>query len=251
MLSSFVPSISVITVTYNAAALLPVLIESLRKQIDTDFEWIVVDNASSDGTVQLLKESGDVVTKWVSEPDFGIYDAMNKGIKLASGDYYLICGADDQLYPNAISDYRQAAVRTNGEIVSSVVHTTEGMVRPIKGLSWLRGHSAYISHHSVGTLILRSLHNRFGFYSHRFPIAADQLFVMRVCRATEVLLVNEEFVSGSYATSGVSATDIVGTMTDFFRVQLEVSRFPVIQILLFVLRIIRYSPAIIRHYHSN
>ena len=245
------PSISVLTVTFNAVLYLPKLIESLRNQVDSDFEWIVIDNASNDGTVQLLNESRDVVTHWLSEPDFGIYDAMNKGIKIASGNYYLVCGADDQLYPNAIADFRLAALNTNADIISAVVQTTEGLVRPFPKMSWLRGHSAYISHHSVGALIRRSLHERFGFYSHRFPIAADQFFIIKVCREQDVLVKNEEFVSGCYAISGISSTDLVGTMTELFRIQLEMSRFPSFQILLFVLRVIRYSPAIVRQYRAK
>src|SRR5574343_103309 len=86
------PSISIITVTFNAAAHLPTLIDSLRNQSDRGFEWIVVDGASTDKTVDLLEASG-IVTTWISEPDFGIYDALNKAIRLSTGEYYLVLGA--------------------------------------------------------------------------------------------------------------------------------------------------------------
>ena len=86
------PAISVITVTFNAAALLPGLMDSLRTQTDRDFEWVVVDGASTDGTVALLNSSGDILSHWISEPDFGIYDAMNKALQMARGEYYLVMG---------------------------------------------------------------------------------------------------------------------------------------------------------------
>lgn len=97
------PDITVITATYNASKVLPGLIDSLRSQTDQDFEWIVVDGASTDGTVELVEAAGDVVTRWVSEPDFGIYHALNKALGLATGEYYLVLGADDRLRTEGVA----------------------------------------------------------------------------------------------------------------------------------------------------
>lgn len=232
--------ISIITVTYNAASVLPGLIESLRAQTDRDFEWVVVDGGSTDGTVELLKAASDVVGKWVSEPDFGIYDAMNKAIRRAKGDYYLVCGADDRLAQSAVANYRQVAMQTNAEMLSACVETTSGVIRPGRGQTWRRGHAAFVSHHSVGVLIRRELHERFGYYSRRFPIAADQLFIKRVCMTPGVQFVTMDFVAGNYSTEGVSGADVPGTMSEFFRVQLETEPYPVFQLLIFGLRLVRH-----------
>lgn len=234
------PSISIITVTYNAAAVLPGLIESLRAQADRDFEWVIVDGASADATVEAIKSAGDVVSKWVSEPDCGIYDAMNKAVRLASGDYYLVCGADDRLSPNAVADYRRAASETSADIISACVESRSGLVRPLRGKPWLRGQSAFVSHHSVGTLIRKSLHLEYGFYSRRFPIAADQYFIKRVCMSPNVRVVPADFLAGNYSREGVSGTDIAGTLSDFFRVQLETERFASLQVLLHCLRLVSH-----------
>lgn len=233
-------TISIITATYNAAGVLPSLIESLRGQIDRDFEWVVVDGGSTDGTVELLRAASDVVGKLVSEPDFGIYDAMNKAVRLAAGEYYLICGADDRLAPSAVADYRRIAVDTQADMISACVDTTTGLVCPGMGQSWRRGHAAFVSHHSVGVLIRRELHERFGYYSRRFPIAADQFFIKRVCMSPDVRFVATDFVAGHYAIEGVSGSDIPGTMTEFFRVQLETEPYPAFQVLMFGLRLIRH-----------
>ena len=91
--------ISVITATFNSDKKLPVLIQSLQKQTDKKFEWIVVDGGSKDRTLDLLKEINDLDYKFISESDFGIYDALNKGIMKASGDFYLVIGSDDYLFP--------------------------------------------------------------------------------------------------------------------------------------------------------
>jgi len=99
------PAISIITATFNASSQLPDLITSLRAQSDRDFEWIVIDGGSTDSTVELLHGCGDLVTSMVSEPDFGIYHAINKGIRLSRADYYLVVGADDRLAQHAIENF--------------------------------------------------------------------------------------------------------------------------------------------------
>ena len=87
--------ISVITVVYNGAQVLRKTLASVRAQNFDDFEYIVIDGGSADGTVRLIEESGGLVDRWVSEPDKGIYDAMNKAARLASGDYLYFLNAGD------------------------------------------------------------------------------------------------------------------------------------------------------------
>ncbi len=240
-------SISIITVTYNAAAVLSGLIDSLRAQTDRDYEWVVVDGASTDGTVELIKSAGDVVSKWISEPDCGIYDAMNKAVRLASGELYLVCGADDRLSPTAVADYRRAATETSADIISACVESDAGVVRPLRGQSWRRGHLAFVSQHSVGSLIRKSLHQEFGYYSRWFPIAADQHFLKRVCMSPKVQIVAADFIAGRYSLEGLSGSDIPGTMAEFFRVQLETERHAGLQVLLYGLRLMRHFGRIVAY----
>ena len=89
--------LSIITATYNSAKHLPALIASLRAQTCQDFEWVVADGNSTDGTVELLKQVTDLKLSWVSQHDFGIYDAMNKAIQRSQSEYYLVIGSDDML----------------------------------------------------------------------------------------------------------------------------------------------------------
>jgi glycosyltransferase len=89
--------ISLITVTYQSASTLISTIDSVRSQNFSDFEYIVIDGGSTDATKEILKNNGDVVSYWISEPDRGVYDAMNKGIELASGDVIGFLHADDVL----------------------------------------------------------------------------------------------------------------------------------------------------------
>lgn len=92
------PRISVITVCYNAAKTLENTILSVINQTYKNIEYIVVDGASTDGTIDLINKYCEKIACFFSEPDNGIYDAMNKGIKLASGDYVYFLNAGDVLF---------------------------------------------------------------------------------------------------------------------------------------------------------
>lgn len=243
---SSTPSISVLTVTFNAADELPGLVNSLRAQTDRNFEWIVVDGASSDATLDMLKASADILNTWVSEPDFGIYDALNKAVRLSNGSYYLVLGADDRLFPDAIEQYRQHAEISGAELVTARIIQAGRTGADRSGRSWWNGMFAFVSGHSVGCLIRRSLHERFGYYSRRFPVAADMYFIKSVCRAPDIRLHRAGFVAGEHGTAGVSNVDKAATFCDCFRVQLETERWKSLQILIFLLKLIWRSRELIR-----
>ncbi len=92
------PKISVITVVFNGKDTLEKTIASVAAQTYSNVEYIVVDGGSNDGTVELIKKFGDVITTWISGPDGGIYDAMNKGIGLATGEYLWFINSGDEIY---------------------------------------------------------------------------------------------------------------------------------------------------------
>lgn len=86
---------SIITVTYNAASTLEETILSVIKQRNINYEYIIIDGGSKDSTIDIIKKYQDRIYYWISEKDKGIYDAMNKGLKIASGDFVIFLGADD------------------------------------------------------------------------------------------------------------------------------------------------------------
>ncbi len=92
------PKFSIITVTFNAERWLERTILSVLNQSYTNVEYIVIDGASTDHTVQLIKQYEAGIDYWVSEPDKGLYDAMNKGLRKATGDYVWFLNAGDTLY---------------------------------------------------------------------------------------------------------------------------------------------------------
>lgn len=92
------PTFSIITVTFNAERWLERTILSVLSQSYSNIEFIIVDGASKDGTVDIIKQYESGISSWISEPDNGLYDAMNKGLKMATGDYVWFINAGDTLY---------------------------------------------------------------------------------------------------------------------------------------------------------
>ena len=96
------PLVSVITVVFNAHATLEKTIESVINQDKELFEYWIIDGGSTDGSVELIRKYEQKLAGWISEPDKGIYDAMNKGIDRARGQWLYFLGGDDTLRPNII-----------------------------------------------------------------------------------------------------------------------------------------------------
>lgn len=180
------PLISIITSTYNAGKHLADLIDSLRSQDRTGIEWIVVDGGSNDNTIALAKEARDVIDVLISEPDHGIYDAWNKGVAAAKGNWIAFMGADDYYLPNALDTCRKAVLSASSEVnmIVGTIHwvdeTDSSIARTIaspwdwqKMQKWMN-----ISH--PGTLHHRTLFDRFGMFDISFRSASDYDFLLRV-----------------------------------------------------------------------
>ena len=238
--------ISVITATYNAERLLPALIASLQAQTHRDFEWVVVDGGSSDGTVELIRGAGGgMATRWISEPDFGIYHALNKGLTLARGDYYLVMGSDDTLAPNAIDAFTRVAAESHADVVAAPVLVDGITIYPRRSMSWLRSGPPMVAAHSVGSLIRRSLHDEIGAYSKRFPIAADTYFLLQVAQRQKKFAYLDVAV-GTFGTAGLSSGDTLGALSESWRANVAVQGGFWLQLPVFLARLVANRTRIAR-----
>jgi glycosyltransferase involved in cell wall biosynthesis len=177
--------VSIVTVCFNSGATIRDTIKSVLNQTYPNIEYIIVDGGSTDDTLQIVSEYGDRIEKIVSEPDKGIYDAMNKGITLATGDVIGILNSDD-FYASvdgvsAISA-AYAQVRTDiifGDLVYIAPTDTSRVVRLYRAagfrpwmlrFGWMPPHPA--------TFIKRSIYQEFGLYAMGYKTAADyEMFV--------------------------------------------------------------------------
>jgi glycosyltransferase involved in cell wall biosynthesis len=243
--------ISIVAATYNCVDELPKLVDSLRHQTDKDFEWVVSDGASSDGTLELLQDITDLDIVIISQPDFGIYDALNRAILATSGQYYIVTGSDDCFAFDAISNYRQAIEDLSyPDILAARVHYGNYSFEIKKGPSWLFGCKSFIANHSVGTAFKKELHDRFGLYSKKFPIAADSLFVMQASKKGATRC-EGDFVAGEIGTQGISAVDWAGSATELFRVQIIMGSSVIVQTFLLFLRIIKGASSQAQALHTS
>ena len=92
------PKVTVITVVYNAVQTIEATIQSVLQQSYPNLEYIIIDGGSGDGTIEIIRKYVDRIAYWISEPDRGIYDAMNKGIRLANGDWVNFMNAGDTFF---------------------------------------------------------------------------------------------------------------------------------------------------------
>jgi glycosyltransferase involved in cell wall biosynthesis len=176
------PLVTVVTAVCNGQSFVAGCLESVLRQDYPNIEHIVVDGASSDGTVDVLRLYDDRIALWMSEPDYGIYDAWNKALRVARGEWICFLGADDELLPGAVGAYMAlAATNPQAEYLTSnikVVHSS-GYERTV-GEDWtwrelLRG--LWLAH--PGSMHRRSLFDRLGTYDISYRIVADYELLLR------------------------------------------------------------------------
>jgi len=176
------PTVSVITAVFNRAAVLPRCIASVAAQDYPNVEHIVVDGGSTDGTVDVIRAHERSLGAWISEPDRGVYEAWNKGLALARGEWIAFLGADDQYRPDAVRRYVQkAAAHPAAEYISSRVELVypSGGVRLI-GRPWnWREFSCHMCVAHVGSFHRASLFRRVGNYDVGYRIVGDYELLLR------------------------------------------------------------------------
>lgn len=168
--------LSIITINFNNAPGLRKTIESVVSQKSHDFEYIVIDGGSTDGSVEVIKENSDKITFWVSEPDNGIYQAMNKGIRLAKGEYCQFLNSGDWL---AAPDVIEKMLTTlpdcsiyYGNMLKQMPNGKTLRDTCGKGkLSMSTFYRGTLNHSSA--LIKRSLFDKYGLYDESLKIVSD------------------------------------------------------------------------------
>ncbi len=194
--------LSVITINYNDAPGLRKTFESVFYQSFTDFEYIVIDGGSTDGSRDLILRNRDKITWWVSETDNGVYHAMNKGIEQASGEYLLFLNSGDCFCEEAALE-KAFDIGFNESIVYCDVKnnlTGEIIVFPDQ-LRFSHFYHATINHQS--TFIRRRLFDQYGRYNENYSIASDWEFFIKciflkleTTRHLKMVLVNFDFTHG-------------------------------------------------------
>jgi glycosyltransferase involved in cell wall biosynthesis len=176
------PLVTVITAVFNGRDCLAECIDSVSRQDYPNIEHIILDAGSKDGTVEILRDYQDKVALWLSEPDGGVYDAWNKGLDLARGEWMAFLGADDRYRPGAISTYMDLARRNpDAEFLSSRAQLDHPSgYSPVFGGPWeWPAFAKRMTTVHVGSLHRRSLFERHGKFDTSYRIAGDYEFLLR------------------------------------------------------------------------
>ena len=182
--------ISIITVTFNSAETLPDTIESVLRQDYDDYEYLVIDGGSKDATVDIIKQyeprfGGKM--RWISEPDRGMYDGINKGIRMATGDVVGIINSDDFYHRNDIfriinssfeenpgiqAIYGDVRFVTPDNLDKTVRYYSSAKFKPAKfRWGWMPAHPTFFTY--------RSNFDKYGLYKTDYHIAADYELLIR------------------------------------------------------------------------
>lgn len=178
--------VSIITVTYNSAKYVEDCINSIIRQNYKNIEYIVVDGNSTDGTIDIIKKYSQYITTWISEEDNGMYDALNKGMKIATGNVIGILNSDDVLASaDVISEIVNCFQQHNvdslyGDLVYVDPYDLQKVLRFWKGLPYERRRFKYGWMPAHPTFyIRRDLIEKFGGYESHYFTAADFEFMAR------------------------------------------------------------------------
>ena len=213
--------LSIITINLNNAEGLRKTIESVVFQTFTDYEYIIIDGASTDGSVDIIKQYADKITYWVSEPDKGIYNAMNKGILQAKGEYCLFLNSGDWLLDDSVLDNIFSVVFDDDIVYGNVIKISDNGQEVYKGCAEL-GISLYsltvkrMVHQAC--LIKRELFTTFGLYSESYKIASDWKFFVDTIILGNVSVRHIDIIISCYDMKGISSVNAEKTHEEFIEI---------------------------------
>ena len=208
---SYSPLVSIITVVFNTEQTIERTIQSVLSQSYKNIEYIIIDGGSNDGTVEILKKHSDSLAYWHSAPDQGIYDAWNKGLEKAKGDWIAFLGGDDEYYPDAVQKYIEHLVKLNDKQLDFISSKSElvdaqGNIFRVIGQPWnWVDFRRYMNSAHVGSLHSRFFFNQYGNYNLKYKIVGDYEILLRAGSQLRTSFIN--IVTVKMMIGGVSNND--------------------------------------------
>jgi len=201
--------LSIITINRNNCAGLSRTMDSVIRQTCKDFEWILIDGASTDGSVDLIRQNSQNMSYWVSEPDHGIYNAMNKGLRHAHGEYCLFLNSGDWLAKdNSLEEVLQIL---SGDIfvARSLYYNGQKITGKSRYLSQGNFSLSTLARESLphqSTFIKTDLLRKAGGYDETYRLLADWALFLQTAISGKTEFVFSDICTSVYDTSGLSAT---------------------------------------------
>lgn len=218
------PKFSIITITYNASQWLERTVLSVLSQSYPAIEYIIIDGASTDGTLDIIRQYASGIATWVSEPDKGLYDAMNKGLKRATGDYVWFINAGDTLYTADTVQKIAASLKKDVSLPDilygeTMIVDAEGRQRGMRRLkapeqlTWksfrmgmLVCHQSFIAKRELAPL-----------YNTEYRLVADYDWCIR-CMQKARTIRNTQLVLSNFLEDGLSSVQRKASLKERYRV---------------------------------
>lgn len=198
--------ITVVTVVYNGATTLEQTIQSVVNQTYDNVEYIIIDGASTDASLDIIKKYEDKIDYWQSEPDKGIYDAMNKGIAMAKGKIIGIVNSDDYYEPNTLEVVKNAFISNKPyQILYGMIRNIdeEGEIDSIRFSSHKRMEKEMIPHPTC--FVTSKLYQDKGTYSLQYKSSSDYDFLLKMYRDTDVEFIPIYSILSNFTLGGESS----------------------------------------------
>lgn len=200
------PKISIITINLNNLTGLRKTIKSVVSQTSHEFEYMIIDGGSTDGSIEVIKEFEDRITYWISEPDNGIYQAMNKGIRQARGEYCLFLNSGDWLVEDHVIESMLNALPDCDILLGNVRSThPNSKIFTYKAnpeVSFITFFRSTLFHTSA--FIRRSLFEKYGLYDETLKIVSDWKWYLIVCGLNKANVAYADIDVSYFDSTGIS-----------------------------------------------
>ncbi|QHV99815.1 glycosyltransferase family 2 protein [Spirosoma endbachense] len=207
--------VSIITVVFNGAEHIRDCIESILNQTYNDIEYIVVDGGSTDGTIELVRSYGTKIARFISEPDKGLYDAMNKGIQMATGEVIGLLNADDFYRHNQVIEHMVTTFERTGSdaVYGDMIYVDRTDIQKLKRYwrsgwyhenaflwGWMPGHLSFFAK--------RWLYEQHGLFRLDMKSAADYELLLRFIHKNKAKLAYMDEVTIVMRAGGISNSSL-------------------------------------------
>ncbi len=219
-----IPKCSIVTVVYNGEAVLPLTLKSIISQTFRDYEYIIIDGASTDGTVDLIRQNQKHIAKWVSEADQGLYDAMNKGLALAQGEYVWFLNAGDRIFDPQTLEKIFTQTPPNADVIygDTMIVDEEGRdigprrLKAPESLNWESLRDGMVVCHQA-VIVKRSLAEA---YNLKYKVAGDYEWLIRVLRKSKNTYYTRFYIC-RFLEGGINKKQIVRALRERFEVMVN------------------------------
>ena len=233
------PLISIITVVYNGEKYLEETIQSVINQTYDNVEYIIIDGGSTDRTLDIIKKYEDKIDYWVSEKDYGLYHAMNKGISLCIGEIIGMINADDYYYPNTfeviVDSFKNIDLRKNFFFGDMMYGDT--LVQGWREKDVLI--SAFGVHPSM--FVPKVIYNKIGGYKLNYKILSDYDFMYRAYHIEKIKPIYTNEIISFFRPGGLSGQNIFRAYTEELLIKIENGQRIYIAFGIYLLKLLKYN----------